>query len=122
MSKFDTYADSQGWTNAQKVDTMALFLKGPAELWFLEHHAISEPILLGSNSGFWPNLGVEANRGPAEKQLINRKQNRGETLEAYDLRSMCHRLRKPARDTVAAFIRGLLPEIKGQVAVLHPIP
>jgi len=65
---------------------------------------------------------VEANRDAAEEQLISRKQHTGETLDAYtyDIKSMCHRLEKSARDTVAAFVRGLLPNIQGQVAVLQP--
>ena len=71
---------------------------------------------------FLAGLGVEANRTAAEEQLILRRQSPHETLEAYsyDLRYMCHRLGKNRRDTVAAFIRGLLPNIKGQVAVLQP--
>jgi hypothetical protein len=36
------------------------------------------------------------------------------------VRSMGHRLGKSVRDSVASFIMGLLPEIKGQVAVLQP--
>ena len=69
---------------------------------------------------FLARFGVEANRTAAEEQLILRKQSPHETLEAYsyDVQSMCHRLGKNQRGTT--FIRGLLPNKKGHVAVLQP--
>ena len=53
---------------------------------------------------------------------MERRQNREESIDsyAYDILSRCHKLGKAPRETIVAFIRGLLPEIKGQVAVMQP--
>ena len=122
LAKYVTYADMQTWGDAQKISALALFLKGPAKLWYLENRAGFGANFVRMEQMFLARFGVEANRTAAEEQLILRRQSPHETLEAYsyDLRSMCHRLGKNRRDTVAAFIRGLLPNIKGQVAVLQP--
>ena len=71
---------------------------------------------------FLQRFGVDANREAVEESLLGRRQNREELIDsyAYDILSRCHKLGKAPRETIAAFIRGLLSEIKGQVAVMQP--
>ena len=83
----------------------------------------SRIMVLGEPPGLPPGSRTAATEiSSAEESLLGRRQNREESMDsyAYDILSRCHKLGKAPRETIAAFIRGLLPEIKGQVAVMQP--
>ena len=122
MAKFERYARLQAWTDQQEVEAVGMFLHGPAELWYLENHLDFHQDPGRLRRRFLQRFGVDANREAADESLLARRQNREETIDsyAYDILSRCHKLGKAPRETIAAFIRGLLPEIKGQVAVMQP--
>ena len=70
LAKYVTYADMQTWGDAQKISALALFLKGPAELWYLENRAGFGANFVRMEQMFLARFGVEANRTAAEEQLI----------------------------------------------------
>lgn len=122
MAKFERYAGLQGWTEPQQASAIALFLDGPAELWYLQHQLTFGDSAERLRQMFMAKFGVDANRSMAEEQLLCRTQSREESIDsyAYDICARCHKLGKSPRDTVDAFIRGLLPAVRGQVAVMQP--
>ena len=122
MSKYERFGSLQQWTEEQSVSALALFLKGPAELWYLENQLRFGRDFRHMQGVFIDKFGVDGHRGLAEEQLLARKQSREESIDsyAYDVRARCHQLGKTPRDAVSSFLRGLLPQIKGQVAVMQP--
>ena len=96
------------------------FLLGLAELWYLENQLAFHRAAERLWGRCLERFSVNANHKASEESPLTRKQNRQESIDAYDydILSRCHKLGKKYRDTVSAFIRRLLPEIKGQVAVV----
>ena len=108
--------------DSQAVSALALFLKGPAELLYLENLFRFGRDFRHMQAMFIQKFVVDANRALAEEQLLARKQSREKSIDsyAYDVRARYHQLGKTPWDAVTLFIQVFSPQIKGQVAVMQP--
>jgi hypothetical protein len=123
LEKYTIFAQSKGWTQAQSLSNVGLYLAEGPYLWYRQLPNATRRNLLQLTAAF--NDKYQQHDGliwALRTQLSERRQASTETVEHYaaDIEQLAAQLDADEASSMEAFIRGLQPAIKAELIRTRP--
>ncbi len=123
LEKYAIFANCKGWTPAQSLNNVGLYLGEGPYLWYRQLPQPTRRNLQQLTAAF--NAKYQQHDGliwALRTQLSERRQMPDETVEAYavSVEKLAAQLQLNDDATMEAFVRGLCPDLKAEAIKAHP--